>query len=154
MSLTLLPVPHFQQRERADCLVACAIMVLAYLGQQPSYQQLYNVLKMRPGLGTAMSNIRQLEKLGLSVLYRQGTLPLLQQHLVGNEPCIVPVKTSELPYWQVDTDHAVVVVGLDASSVYLNDPVLPYAPVYVPRGDFELAWLERDEFFAVVQRLG
>lgn len=151
MSLTILPVPHFQQREHSDCLVACAIMVLAYLGQQPSYQQLYKVLKMKPGLGTAMSNIRQLEKLELSVVYQQGTLSLLQQYLVENKPCIVPVKTSELPYWTVDTDHAVVVVGLDSQFVYLNDPFLPQAPIFVPRGDFELAWLERDEFFAVVQ---
>lgn len=60
------------------------------------------------------------------------------------------VKTGELPYWDEDCDHAVVVAGLDDEVVYLNDPAFPDAPVQVPRGDFDLAWLGRDEFFAAL----
>jgi hypothetical protein len=39
---------------------------------------------------------------------------------------------------------------MDDTHVYLNDPALPNAPILVSRGDFELAWLERDEFYAVL----
>jgi hypothetical protein len=65
-------------------------------------------------------------------------------------PVITPVKTRELPYWDEDTDNAVVVVGMDAQFVYLNDPALETAPIQVSQGDFGLAWLEHDEMYAVL----
>ena len=34
--------------------------------------------------------------------------------------------------------------------LYINDPAHPEAPVIVPRGDFEPAWLERDTFYALI----
>lgn len=151
MSLTILTVSHFQQRERGDCLVACVAMVLDYMGIQQSYRRLYKLLNIKKGLGTALYNIRRLEKLGVTILFQQGNLAQLHSHLKQNEPSIVPVKTAELPYWKEDTDHAVVVVGLDDQFVYLNDPFFPVAPLRVSTGDFDLAWLERDEFYAVLQ---
>ena len=40
----LLPVPHHKQREGADCLAACAAMVLSYLGLSVAYERLLKLL--------------------------------------------------------------------------------------------------------------
>ena len=94
--------------------------------------------------------IRKLEQFGVRVIYKQGNFDILQKHLQAGQPCIVFVKTGELPYWNRDLDHAVVLAGMDDTFVYLNDPNLPAAPTSVSRGDFDLAWLERDEMYAVL----
>ncbi|MCQ3977962.1 MAG: hypothetical protein DPW09_31430 [Anaerolineae bacterium] len=74
----------------------------------------------------------------------------LFDHLSQGWPCLAFIKTGELPYWEENVDHAVVVVGLDDQYIYLNDPAFPTAPVQVDRKEFELAWLEWDEKYAVV----
>ena len=38
----------------------------------------------------------------------------------------------------------------DENLLYVNDPAHPEAPVTVPRGDLNLAWLERDYFYALI----
>ena len=43
-----------------------------------------------------------------------------------------------------------VVIGLDAQYVYLNDPEFDVNPIQVSRGDFDLAWFEHGEFYAVL----
>jgi predicted double-glycine peptidase len=48
--------------------------------------------------------------------------------------------------------HAVVVVGLDDSSVYLNDPAMDYGPIRVSIGDFDLAWFNQEERYGVLIR--
>ena len=60
------------------------------------------------------------------------------------------MQTENLPYWPHNTLHAVVVVGIDDRSVYLNDPEFPEAPIAVPVGDFDLAWLAEDERYAIL----
>jgi len=150
MAPIILPVPHFQQQNRADCLAACALMGLTYLGQPVAYEHLVKLLNVRPEIGAPASNICFLVKLGVQVRYQSGTLDQLRSYLERDLPCIAFVDTGELPYWRQQTAHAVVVVGVTAQSIYLNDPALPNAPVRVPRGDFDLAWLEHDEQYAVV----
>ena len=46
--------------------------------------------------------------------------------------------------------HAVVIVGMDATHVHLNDPGLPDGPIPVPIGEFDLAWLAQYERYAVL----
>ncbi len=128
-------------------------MVLDYLGLPAPYEQLLKLLDVQ-WYGTPSFNIRAIEQLGVDVIYRQGTLAELRDHLSRNCPAIVFVVTDELPYTTRRTDHAVVVVGMDRDYVYLNDPAAVTVPVPVPLGDFELAWLERDEYYAVLMRRG
>lgn len=61
------------------------------------------------------------------------------------------MQTVELLYWnKEENNHAVVVVGLDDDYVYVNDPAFLNAPIQVARGDFDLAWLAKDEYYAVI----
>ncbi len=151
MTFVLLRVKHIQQRVRGECVAACSAMALDYIGLSASYDRLLKLLRIQPA-GTASFNIRELEKLGVTVVYKQGTLEEIYDHLTEDRPCIAFVDTGELPYWDEATSHAVVVVGLDSEDVYLNDPAYPNAPMLVSRGDFGLAWLERDEIYAAFKR--
>jgi uncharacterized protein YvpB len=74
----------------------------------------------------------------------------LETMLQQGHPVIVFVCTDELPYWTYSTDHALVVVGYDEDQLYVHDPHRSEAAVAVARGDFELAWLERDYYYALI----
>lgn len=151
MTSVILPVPLIQQRDEGECLAACAAMVLDYMGMSVPYARLLKLLRIQ-WFGTASFRIHELEKLGLVVAFKEGTLEELHDHLAQDRPCITPVKTAELPYRDDARDHAVVVVGLDDKHVYLNDPDFPNAPIEASHGDFGLAWLGRDELYATFMR--
>lgn len=147
MSPILLPVSHIQQQNMGDCLAACVAMTLSYMDITIPYTKILKTLRVE-WFGTPFSNIMALEKLGITVLLKTGNLAELHSHLLYNRPCIVFVQTGDLPYWQEVTTHAVVVSGIDANYVYLNDPAFIQAPLRVTLGDFDLAWLEQGEIFA------
>lgn len=117
MPPVVLSLPHLQQRERGDCLAACAAMVLAHIGIKVPYRRLLTLLQIKRGFGTPFYSIQRLKRLGVNIVYQQGTLNQLHARLTNHNPCIVPVKTAELPYWTADTDHAVVVVGMNETHV-------------------------------------
>lgn len=125
-------------------------MTLQYLGATLNYRRLLKVLQTNVNAGTPFSHITKLESLKVTVVYRQGHLSQLYTFLQNGWPALVPVQTSELPHWFEDTAHAVVVVGMDDQTVYINDPAFPNAPISVPHGDFDLAWLAHDEYYAVL----
>ena len=52
-------------------------------------------------------------------------------------------------HWR-DTDHAVVVIGIDEEIVYLHDPDQIDGLQQVTRTEFESAWLEQDYWCAVI----
>ena len=145
----LLSVPHRRQQGDGDCLAACAAMILAHLGQAIDYAQLLELLDIKP-YGAPAGNIRRLANLGLTVAYSKTDLAGLEAMLQQGHPAIVFVRTGELPYWTYSTDHALVVVGYDETQLFVNDPHRSEAPIAVPRGDFELAWLERDYYYALI----
>src|SRR6185369_15356491 len=115
---------------------ACAAMVLDYLGLKYDYTKIAKALNIHAG-GAAAANLRNLERMGVHVLLDHGDMQQLAASLEQNEPCIAFVMTGELPYWDFSTPHAVVVVGLDQESVYLNDPAEEVAPQVVTRTQFE-----------------
>lgn len=148
--MTLLPVSHRRQKQQADCLAACAAMVLDYLQIPINYDNLTRLLEV-DAIGTPFRRLQNLQTLGLKIYIGEGDLPTLQTYLEVGLPTIVAVDTSQLPYWEETADHAVVVVGLDEEQVYLNDPDTSNAHQSVPIPDFELAWLEKDYLFAVIE---
>lgn len=148
--MPLLSVSHQQQRQQSDCLAACASMVLEYLHIRADYTRLLRLLRIGP-IGTAFGNLAELRKLGVVVLIDNGTSADIKRFLVSGLPVIVFLDTVELAYWKYEhTDHAVVVIGVDEQNVRLNDPEFREAPQVCSIGEFELAWLEKDNLFAVI----
>ena len=145
-----LPVPHQTQQQSADCLAACAAMTLAYLGRSTPYDRLLELLKITPDLGAPFSNLKRLNVLNIQVEYGAGTLDVLSDLLAHGIPCIVSVNTLHLSYWAEVARHAIVVVGVTAERVYLNDPFFEMAPQSVARLEFELAWDEMDNAYAAL----
>jgi len=102
-------------------------------------------------LGTPSSNIKRLTTLGYAVTYGEASLAEVEAHLRQEIPIIAFVRTSNLPYWQTDTAHAVVVVGIDEHQVYVNDPHTAEAPQSIPKLAFLLAWARQDYTFAAIR---
>ena len=125
-------------------------MTLNYYGHSVRYNYLGQLLGVQRPFGAPFSNIRALGKEHFHVLYQQGTLPELYEHLQQGTPCIVSVETGELPYWNLRSRHVVLLVGMDSKNVYLNDPEFSDAPIRSPIGDFDLAWLAQEERYAVL----
>jgi len=148
--MPLLSVSHRQQRQQSDCLAACASMVLEYLNIRADYTRLLRLLRVGP-IGTAFGNLIELRKLGVVVLIQNGTNADIKRFLVSGLPVIVFLDTAELAYWKYEhTDHAAVVIGMDEQKVQLNDPEFREAPQVCSMGEFELAWLEKDNLLAVI----
>ena len=150
MPKTLLAVSHLRQRAEADCVPVCAQMVLAYLGRAESYERLAEVLGTR-WFGTPSENVSRLERLGLRVTLAELPLADIIRHLESGRPVIAFVNTADLPYWATATDHALVVIGADEQTVYLNDPYFPDAPRQAPHAAFELSQLRFDNRCAVIE---
>lgn len=151
MPKTLLPVPHRRQGEAADCLAACAAMVLDYLNTPLLYDQLLSVLEVKP-FGVPRRNILALNQYGVKVVYREASLEFISEYLAAALPVIAFVYTGELAYWQgkAPTNHAVVVVGLGDEGLLLNDPEFEQAPQVASVDEFLLAWQESDNACAVI----
>ncbi len=147
--MPLLPVPHYQQRRQAECLTACAAMVLNYLNRPVNYETLLKRLQVGSS-GASYHNLRYLESLGISVQVAQGEIDTLCRYIQRRIPPIVFVKTKELSYWQENTNHAIVVTGMDNQWIYLNDPCFGDVPKAIALTEFDLAWLEMDEVYAVL----
>lgn len=149
MPKNLLAVSHLQQRAESDCLPICVQMVLAYFGRDQSYERLALVLGTR-WFGTPAANILRLDQLGVKVELAELSLDEISARIDRNQPIIAFINTASLPYWSTDTDHVVVVVGLDDQVVYLNDPYFAAAPQQVPLPLFELARLRFDQRCAIL----
>ena len=156
--MLLADLSNRRQPREADCLVACTAMILDYLGVPVNYNRLRHLLGTTKA-GTPFHHLDRLRERGLFIERSQGTLTQLEMHLTTGLPVIVAIRTDHLPYWmnrtdireeEKATDHAIVVVGIDSASVYVNDPDFEQAPQLIDRDEFVLAWLERDYAYAVI----
>ena len=148
---TRLPVPHRPQQGEASCLPACVEMVLAYWGIERTQAELAARLGTDPVGGTPCSRVLRLHFPSLSISYLQASLDDIRDWLTRNVPVIALVQTSELPHWSCRSAHAVVVVGLEEATVWINDPVFEHAPISVPIGDFGLACDAMDNRVVVIR---
>lgn len=134
-----LPVPFHRQRSEGDCLPACLQMVLTYWGLSADRSDLIEQLGTDPQVGTPGSRVLQLRLRDYSVIYRAVTDLELQQWIDQKIPVILLVDTAQLPYWSSRTAHAIVLIGLDGLTAYVNDPAFDTAPLSVPFADLLLA---------------
>jgi ABC-type bacteriocin/lantibiotic exporter with double-glycine peptidase domain len=134
-----LPVPLHRQQSEGDCLPVCIEMVLGYWGLPVSYQDLTRQLGTDPNVGTPASRALRLQSSTLSVEYSQADEAKLRDYLAQHVPVVMLVDTAELPYWSRRAAHSVVLVGVEGSMAYVNDPAFDIAPLSVNLGDLLLA---------------
>jgi ABC-type bacteriocin/lantibiotic exporter with double-glycine peptidase domain len=134
-----LNVPHFKQEFRYSCIPACARMVLAFFGRQHTEAELRTRMRTDPN-GTPVRHLIELTHLGFDVVFVTTDVAGLAAYLTSGLPPIALLDTVSLPYWSESCDHVAVVVGVDGSWVYLNDPYFDSAPQQVSHSDFLLAW--------------
>jgi ABC-type bacteriocin/lantibiotic exporter with double-glycine peptidase domain len=149
----LQPLPVAYHRQRADgyCLAACAQMALDYWGIAADQEALARQLGVEPGVGAPARRIERLGSPDLAVIYESGEWDIVPAWLAGNTPLIAMIQAGELPHWQGDCfQHAVMVVGCDASQVWLLDPAARPDPLAVSIDEFMLAWGEMDYRYAAV----
>jgi len=144
-----LPVPYLVQDKPGWCLPACAGMIAAYWGQPLLQDDIANWLGAT-GVGVPARRIQRLATRGFNVVYRTGSISELETWLKRNVPCILFVHTGELPYWNIDTPHAVVLVGLTPEQAFLLDPAFEEVPVTVSPEDLLLAWSFFDYTYAAM----
>ena len=130
-----LRVEHRRQGEAAGCLAACAQMVLQFIGLRQSQQELNRLLGLMQ-VGTPSSHIQRLNRLGVTVVYSVGDEGTLRKAIEQGVPPIVFLSTGDLPHWNVDLRHAVVVIGYSEEHIFLNDPAFAESPKQVNWGDF------------------
>ncbi len=147
----MLPVSHRKQLQSSDCLAACAAMVLDYLDVSFEYDRLLDLLRITP-FGANFQNLQYLQSLGVKVLTASGEIETLRLHLERNLPPIAFVKTGELSYWDEANNHAVVVVGIEGKEIFINDPAFADAPQKISVGEFMLAWIGMEQFYALIEK--
>jgi ABC-type bacteriocin/lantibiotic exporter with double-glycine peptidase domain len=124
-------------------------MVLNYWHRPSRIEQLIHLLRISAA-GASFRNLLFLKALGVEVSIFQAEMTDLSACLSRNIPPIVFVDTGELAYWPERTAHAVVVIGMDEEWVYFNDPAFSDAPKQVSLAEFDLAWLEMDQYCAII----
>lgn len=130
-------------------MAACTQMALQHIHIHQSQPQLNQLLGLSE-TGVPAARVRRLSRLGVSVIYTTGDETALRTAIDRGLPPIVFLSTGDLPYWQSNLRHAVLVVGYDDAAVYLNDPVFGEASQQVSWGDFMLAWSEFDYRYALL----
>lgn len=146
-----LPVPHFKQSSNYSCVPAAMRMVLAHLGHSINETTLVKRLDTKP-IGTIVRNVQRISSLGFTVSFGSSSLANIRSSLELGKPVIAFVMTGHLKYWKLDVPHAVVVVGIDDESVYLNDPWFDVAPQVSSIDDFLAAWAEFDHLAAFISK--
>jgi ABC-type bacteriocin/lantibiotic exporter with double-glycine peptidase domain len=127
-------------------------MVLNYWGIAASEADLAAQLGATP-LGTPGSRLLRLQTSQLQVTYEPITLMQLQETLRQGVPVITLAQTIFLDYWEIDTAHAVVVIGLAEDSLFINDPAFENAPQKATIDGFLAAWGEFDNLAGIIKRL-
>jgi ABC-type bacteriocin/lantibiotic exporter with double-glycine peptidase domain len=121
-------------------------MVLAYLGHKITQAKLMSLLGTTDA-GTPFSRLRLLSQLGAIVgVQTNGTLSDLQVSL----PAIVGLQTGWLHGAVDDSQHAVVVIAIEAHTVWILDPAQDANPSSLTEDEFLAAWTEMDCIFATV----
>ena len=147
----IISLPHFRQSAPGLCLATCARMVLAGMGRMYSEAELDTAMG---GFGTGIPSfaVQRLSQLDLEVAYGQWALPHLYEVLQRTIPVIAFVNTLFLDSWNIETAHAVVIVGVDAQSKFwIHDPEAWSGPTPISWDGFLAAWFEFDHRGATIQ---
>lgn len=126
-------------------------MILLALGDNASEDQLAQLFDTE-WYGTPASRIQRLTQRGYRTTYEQTTLEQLQHDLHQQTPAVIFLRTGDLPGWQEDVAHAVVLIGLTANTAIIHDPARDTGPDEINLEAFLLAWSEMDYYCATITR--
>lgn len=126
---------------------------MAYAGDARTEESLIDLFGIDPAFGAPASRLLRLSRWGYQVDYDSFSLPLLHASLVRGIPPIVLIKTGFLTYWTENVAHACVLVGLEETKAFLNDPWLSKGPQEVSLVEFMAAWTEMDYLAAMIYRV-
>ena len=145
-----LNVPHFRQEFNYSCVAACVRMVLAHYGHNEPEDNVRQLLSTT-SRGTRAANVASVVQLGFDVRFGTANLPQLQAMLDANVPPIIFLLTGTLDYWETNEAHAVVLIGIDAASVYLNDPFFNTFAQQTSLANFQQAWATTGHLAALIR---
>ncbi len=147
--------PHHKQEHEASCLPACAKMLFNFLGN-PIKESALRDLLATDEMGTSALNILMLNaslpgtKAELHIWLLKDLINYLAEK---QQPCIVTVITTALPYWdEADLSHAVVVCGFDDEHIFINDPYFDDEEFAVSIDTFLTAWFEAKNIAITIER--
>jgi ABC-type bacteriocin/lantibiotic exporter with double-glycine peptidase domain len=151
--MKMINVPRFAQEGAKSCVPASVRMVLHYFGIALTEPELVKILESDVE-GTSILNIELLpaDTLGLELWTGEMSVDKLREYIDDDIPVIVAVWTDAFPYWLTNRPHAVVVVGYDEKSVYINDAKFPGATQAVQWNNFLIGWEDFGKFAAVIQK--
>jgi hypothetical protein len=125
-------------------------MVLAHNGQARTEEEVRQHLGTGPG-GTRARDLLLVASLGFEVRVETSTLVQLAEALAAGVPPIVFLETSFLDYWKTRCDHVAVLIGLNLTTVSLNDPYFDTAPQQISLAAFEAAWASNEHLAAFIR---
>jgi ABC-type bacteriocin/lantibiotic exporter with double-glycine peptidase domain len=128
-------------------------MVLAHHGQSVPEADLRHLLRSKAS-GTPARNLLAAVALGLEIQLGASNLAQVRAALAAGEPPIVFLDTGALEYWSIDCAHTAAVVGVDVTTVYLNDPFFDSAPQQTSLVNFLKAWACNRHHAAFLQPSG
>ncbi len=147
MKKIILEVKPFQETLNSDmCGPASLKIVLEYYGINKSEDELVRLLKFKKGLGVDDKGIKTAaEKLGLkAVIKSNSSFKDIEKWLTKETPVIVNWFTrgrTDYGDSSVADGHYSVVMGLDDSFIYLQDPELG-AMRKIERNNFMRVWFD------------
>jgi predicted double-glycine peptidase len=150
----LLPVPDTRQSTTYSCGASALQAVLMYYGTELREDELMERLHTDPQEGTTPQNIiRVAQEEGLEAELRQPvTFDDIKASLERKQPVMVMCQAwrdedgPQTP-WKDDWEdgHYMVVIGLDDSNVYFEDPSLLGSRGFISRAEFEDRWHDYDK---------
>lgn len=145
--LLLDALPDVRQSTDYSCGPSALQAVLAYYGIEATEEQLIREAKTDPAIGAEMENLAEVaEHRGLKAkVCEDCRLEDLERELAMGYPVIVlnqswreQVDGPWSEEW--DSGHYVIVIGMDAGRVYVEDPSLKGSRGWLPRQEFVERW--------------
>jgi predicted double-glycine peptidase len=146
---TLLNVPYVNQPSNFTSGPTSLQAVLAYYGSNTGLDELTNMTNTTSENGTLPGDIVQTaSNLGFNALIKENmTLEDLQMYVLQGTPVIVDAQawkdnTTNNQNWTDDqnNNHYMVVIGIDTSNVYFEDPEILGSRGYIPNQEFLDRW--------------